>query len=245
MCVLQLYSGVGVRWEADTCRIYQCFSLLYLGELAELCRRVPSYVREAERRGDRYASVSQRTRLNIVWLADDNAEGAAEDLEAAIASWLPEERGFLIQHFYALMGRGERALYAGHDHTDQIRAKMPAFRRALFHRIPFVNIEVIHLLGRTALACAAMDRSAQARRLREVHPLVRQLERLEREPLAHNFARLLKAGVAFVEGDQTAAVALLRRALADLESNPTRRCSMPQARGADSAKRWAATKARR
>ena len=208
-------------WEVNNCRIWLCFSLLYLGELAELARRVPGYVQEAERLGDRFASVSQRIRLStICWLVEDNPRGAAEDLQATIASWLPENRGFLIQHFYALTGRGEIALYLGQDYLDQVRGKLRAFRRAFLHRVPIANLEVLHLLGRTALARAATDRSARARWLAEVHALVRQLER-QRLPLAHNLARLLEAGASFVEGNLPRTVAALRRALADLEASET------------------------
>ncbi len=209
----------GAGWEVDTCQYYQCLSLLYLGELGELARRVPGYVREAERRGDRYASVTLRTRFSVIWLCGDDVAAASADLEPAIASWLPDAHAFLLQHYLALHGRAEIALYAGRPEqaAHAVQASWPALERSLLLRVSIVRIEVAHLRGRIALAHAA---AAKPARLREAAELAGKLAR-EREPFAHSFARLLQAGIAHAEGNQPEAVAQLRHALRDLESTET------------------------
>ncbi len=213
-----LFDAGRIGWESDQVQLYECFSLLYLGELAELGRRVPGHVREAERRGDRHASVNQRIRLNLVWLARDDVSGAEGDLEGAMSSWLPEEDGFLVQHAWALHGRGEIALYAGADLWEYVQARLPALRRSQLLRIPLLRTEALHLVGRIGLASAVAARDPGL--LRAVRPVQRRLDR-ERGPLARGFALLLRAGTARAGGDSARAVALLRSALSELEASET------------------------
>src|SRR6184192_433307 len=44
----------GLVWELDTATTFLVFCLAYLGEMAELCRRVPAALHEALERGDLY-----------------------------------------------------------------------------------------------------------------------------------------------------------------------------------------------
>ncbi len=100
-------------WSLDTLEAYICFSRLYMGDFPALARDVPAIAREAEARGDLYAKVNVRNRLNIVWLVRDDVAGAERDLEDSVASWPPAERGYQVQHYWALMSRCELELYRG------------------------------------------------------------------------------------------------------------------------------------
>jgi serine/threonine protein kinase len=211
-------------WEVDTAQHYQSFSLLYLGEVLELSKRIPGYVREAERRGDQFASAALRTRLNIIWLARDDAARAQEDVDSAIASWLPPERVFLVQHYWALLARAEAALYAGaiESGIEGVERGLAGLRRSLLLQAPMVRIELSYLRGRLALARAAAgeDPSSRTPQLSEARRLARSLARGPL-PIARSFALLLYAGVANLEGRPEQAKAFLEEALASLEASET------------------------
>jgi hypothetical protein len=206
-------------WEVDTAQLHQSFSLLQLGELAELCRRIPSYVREAERRGDQYASVSLRARLGVIWLVGDDAAGAERDLDDAIASWLPPEKGFLVQHFWAMLGRGENALYAGAPEkgTAHLDRSEPGLRRSQLLRVPLVRVGLLHLRGRLALAAHADDGKGRVH-LAQARESMRRLER-ERMPVARWFSRLLAATLAHREGRSEEARKVLEQAIQNLDAS--------------------------
>jgi hypothetical protein len=219
----QLFLAQGrAGWEVDTAQHHQSFALLYLGELLELGRRVPGYVREAERRGDQFASVSLRTRMNLIWLARDEVARADEELESALAAWLPEEKGFLVQHYWALLSRGETCLYRGAADAGAARIErgLPGLRRAMLMRVPFIRIELGQLRGRLALARAATAGAASPHVV-EARGRARALDR-EQLPLARWYAALLSAGAANLEGRVDEARELLQRALAWLDGSETR-----------------------
>jgi serine/threonine protein kinase len=206
-------------WEVDTAQLHQSFSLGYLGELAELSRRIPGYIREAERRGDRYASVNLRTRLGVIWLVRDDVARADDDLETAIASWIPPDRGFFVQHYWAMRGRGENALYAGayEKGVAQLDESAPGLRRSQLLRVPMVRVELAHLRGRFALALAAQ--TSDARRARAHLATAREcIRRLEREPMpvARWLSQLLAATLAHREGRAEDARQSLEQALGSL-----------------------------
>jgi serine/threonine protein kinase len=203
-------------WEVDTAQLHQAFSLNYLGELKQLAQRIPAWIREAERRGDQYASVNFRARLSITWLIRDEPERAAEELRAAIDSWLPEEKGFCVQHYWALLGRGDLALYRDTpEEAERIfRESEAPVRRSQFLRLPIVRVELAYLAGRIALARAARGEGAlldAARRHR------RRLAR-ERLPLAGWLGELLDAAIAAVAQRTYEAIGLYEGACRSLEA---------------------------
>ena len=210
-------------WVVDTAQTYKCFALLLHGDMAELTRLVPRYVREAERRGDLYASVNLRTRLNSIWLAADDVEGAKWDIEDAIDAWRPPGEGYQIQHYWALFGRCELALYSDQPAVAQayLDADLPALRHSLLLRVELVRVELIHLRARVALAVAAASAGTERRaHLREASRCVRKLER-SRLRFAPILAPLVHAGIAQVGGDSERAAEQLRHALVGLAASET------------------------
>lgn len=220
---LELYASVGIAsgYEHDVCRLYDCFDRMYAGDLAKLAPAVSGLVREAERRGDRYASVNLRTRLNLLWLARDDVEGAERDLEDALSHWIPSTDSYQVQHFYGLIARCELELYRGRPRAAALALEqgLEALERSLILRVPLARAETDHLRGRVALALSQVGVEPEAN-VREAEKLARGLSR-QKLPLAAWFHPLLEAGVANARGDGKETAASLRRAISALEQNDT------------------------
>ncbi len=213
--------GAGASFESGTCEIYECFNLLHLGELLPLAARVASIVRDAERRGDRYSSVTLRTRLNLIWLARDDPKGAERDLEGAIASWTPWTATYQVQHFYGLFGRCELELYRENSGraAEYLEEQLAALRASQLMRVWIVRTEASYLRGRVAVAVAASGKDRESN-LRLAAKLAGDLAK-QRSPVAQALSMLLRASIARVRGDEGSASALLRRALPALEARDT------------------------
>jgi hypothetical protein len=103
----------GVTWEIDSSRIFSLTALAFLGRFREHSKRFSVILKEAQERGDRYAESSIPLLTNN-WarlLISDDPVGGLEDLRRAIEPW--SQRGFHIQHYWALAGQVETALYRG------------------------------------------------------------------------------------------------------------------------------------
>ncbi|MBE2252218.1 MAG: serine/threonine-protein kinase PknK [Myxococcus sp.] len=146
-------AGLGVSWEAANARLFSVWSLFYLGELAELTRRVPALVREAHSRGDRYAVTSLTVGLaNVSLLAADRPHEARKAVAAAMAAW--PSKGFHFQHYWAVLSEGLFGLYEGAPRPalEQLLAAWPSLERTMLLRIQNVRVEALSLKGRLAVA---------------------------------------------------------------------------------------------
>src|SRR5439155_27236290 len=92
--------------------LFAVWSLISMGEVAEVSRRVPALAADALDRGDLYSAVNLRLGFtNLVWLAADDIEGARRQIESGMALW--SHRGFYLQHYRALLAEANVDLYAG------------------------------------------------------------------------------------------------------------------------------------
>ncbi len=184
---------------------------MYLGDLPRLSREIPGYIQEAERRGDNFASVCLRTRLNFIWLVRDNVARAERELEEAIASWVPWTKSFQVPHWYAMFARAELAIYSGRpaNALERIDEAVPLLKRSMILRVNMVAIEVNHLRGRALLSLG---------RTRQVATAARQLRRWP-TPCAKPYEHLLDAGVAQLHDDGDACAQALRAAIEELEAS--------------------------
>jgi hypothetical protein len=217
------HSERNAGWELDMVHAFAAFSLLYLGDLRELSELVPSLIESAMRRGARYDAVNMRTRANIVWLAQDDTTTAEAQLEHALRSEMPTSERFLAQHFFAIHGSAELALYRGDARAARrvIDADLARAQKSLVLKIRLVRIELVHLRGRVAVALAAQTSGSEREGLlRECRGLVRELRRAP-DPIAGCFAQVLSASIERVAGDREAAAESLSRAAANLDELDT------------------------
>ena len=213
--------GRGAGWEHDTCQIYRIYSLVWLGEIAEVRRSLPLYLHEARRRGDRYALANLRSRNNLVWLCNDDPDGAIADLDEALAGWPRPEGTYHIQSYYALIARVDAALYRGRavEAARLLEDDLPQLRRAHLMRLGTVHREVTTARVRTALALSARgDSDAAAVAEKQIRELTRSTQ-----PIAPGLAHLFRGALADLYGRREQAITELDRAAAELEA---RRCML-------------------
>ena len=212
----------GAAWELQTCVFYQLRALEMLGDIATLTSRLPALLAEARERGDLWSGTNLRVRIaHLAYLADDDPEGADRDCRDAIDGWT--NRGFHMQHYWALTSRANIAIYGGEPRVawDLLESHWDDISGSPLMRVQMVRVECVELRARAALAAAAAG-GPDAKHLLEAAK--KHARRVEREKMAWSdaLAALVRAGVAAVEGDEVRAVGLLESAEASFDS-----CEMP------------------
>ena len=202
----------GVAWELDTARTISLWSLFFMGDIAQLRCRLPNLIREANERGNLYASTNFATLAgHLLWLAADDPVGARRELNAVVSKW--SQDGYYIQHVTSEIARTQIDLYEGEPQTARARLleRWPALQGSLLlHGLEVVRIIMIEIRGRTCLAVASQAANPE--------PLLREAERdarlLERRKVSWSkaLAKLLRAGIAARRGDSQGAALLLEAA---------------------------------
>lgn len=205
----------GVTWELTIAQRFMLSNLLYLGEVAEVSRRVPFLLSAALDQGNVFASTDLRTRLNLIWLAADDPEKARAEAIEALKAW-PHE-GFHLQHYSALLALVQNELYTGDGEVawKHLHGQWKALESSMLLRIQVLRIEAMHLRARTALA-SMQPGSVNRRRMQQAEGLARQIAR-EHMTWATPLASLIKAGVANRRNDIAATTAYLSDAVERLE----------------------------
>jgi eukaryotic-like serine/threonine-protein kinase len=144
--------GVGTTWEHSSAQNFVVGSLMYLGELREVRRRLPVLLEDAMDRANLYAEVHLRTRQNLMYLAADDPDGAQADIDHAMGRW--SHRGYHVQHYLALLARTQIELYAGRGEVawTLVESGWPELQRSMLLRVQVVRIEATYLRARCALA---------------------------------------------------------------------------------------------
>ncbi len=145
----------GVTWELTSNHVFHLNATYYVGRHAELQLRVPRLLKEAQSRGDRYATTDLRlSHLNSVWLAQDDVEAAREAAREAMSHLSP--RGYLDQHFYGLMAETNIDLYANDGPTAYQRVidQWPAIKKAMMLRIQCIRVVALQMRANAALVAA-------------------------------------------------------------------------------------------
>ncbi|MES1255414.1 MAG: hypothetical protein ABUS56_07400 [Acidobacteriota bacterium] len=206
---------VGVTWELNIAQNMHLWGLMYLGELAEVCRRVPTLLADARRRNNLYLTTEVCTRSNLVWLVADQPDEGEREVMAAIATW--SQKGFHRQHYSAMLARVQTALYRDDAGSAWriLTEQEPYFRRSMLTHVQALRVEGLYLRGRSALAMASMHRSG-GRFLALARDAARRIAR-ERMHWSTPLARLLQGGIASVEGNEPVAVQRLEEALEQFE----------------------------
>jgi hypothetical protein len=198
-------SCLGFSWEQGTAHRFALWPLLYMGDLAEVRRRLPELIKQARERDDLYDETNlclvARTFLR---LAADQPARARGELAEMMARW--SQQGFHVQHMNRLYDDAQIDLYEGDPRRawERLQESWPVLLRSELLRVQQVRIFMTHLRGRAALALAAEQR-ADPRLLRSARQDARLLFR-ERAGWAQALARLLEAGVASRQGKPAAAL---------------------------------------
>jgi eukaryotic-like serine/threonine-protein kinase len=205
----------GMVFEITTALRFAVDCLFNLGSLSELCRRVPQYLAEAERRGDLYGPTDMRTGLpSVAWLVADDPVTARSECGRARES-LSLRLDFYLQHYYELLAQTHIDLYIGDGESayQRIEERWPKLERSMLLRIQVVRAEALFMRGRAALAAASATASGE-RRTRLLEELEQARQRLDRQPLpgAHAQANVLASGAARLRGDLEQAAQLLAQA---------------------------------
>jgi eukaryotic-like serine/threonine-protein kinase len=199
-------------WNAHAVAVFAEFALGFLGEPSELARRLPGLLRDAERRGDRLKVVNLRTGVApLVHLANDDPDGARQHVVGSIAQW--PQRGFLIQHWRAMVAEVDIYLYErkGALARERLARSSREFRRSLLGMAQYIRAVTEFARARTAVASARDAGPERPQRLREAWRISRRLER-EASPWIGVFASLARAAAANAAGRLEEACRHLREA---------------------------------
>jgi eukaryotic-like serine/threonine-protein kinase len=205
----------GVTWEMAIANRFMLSSLLYLGEVVEVSRRVPQLLSAALEQGNLFAATDLRTRLNIIWLAADDPVRARDEVISAMTTW--SRKGFHLQHYTSLVALAQIEMYTGDYEVawKHIEGQIKALDKSMLLRIQGLRIDSLHLRARLALASAEGDE--RERHLRQAEKLAGKIER-EEMTYANPLATLIRAGIARQRGDDERAIALLEKSAKDLDA---------------------------
>jgi eukaryotic-like serine/threonine-protein kinase len=201
-------------WNAHGVGIYAEFALGFMGELAELARRLPGLLTDAERRDDRLKVVNLRTGVApLVHLANDDPAAARQHVVRSIAEW--PQRGFLVQHWRAMVAEVDVYLYEGRGALarERLSRQAPQLRRSMLARAQYIRAITDFARARSAVASASSAGTDEPRHLREASRAGARLER-EATPWIGVLASLAAAAVANGEGRLKDACHDLREAAA-------------------------------
>jgi serine/threonine protein kinase len=212
--------SLGMSWEVATVELRKIYCRVHLGQVAALCDELPRRIRDADERGDRYASTNFRFGHQVLaWLAQDDPAGARQAAEEAMREWSPGER-IHLQHFYELLSLAQTDLYCGNARAalTRIDERWKPLERAYLLRVQQILLFMLQLRARAELAVANSVRDPERERLlRAAERDARRIER-ERMPWTDPMAALVRAGVARLRGQPEAALGCLDRAIAGFDA---------------------------
>jgi hypothetical protein len=217
---LAIFRGrcTGVFWEAASAEAFSLWSLFYLGELAEIGRRLPALIKQARDRSDLYDATNLRaSHTNIWWLVTDDPERAAAEAIDAVREWSP--KAFHLQHYYELHALTECDLYRGWGVAahERVHRGWPELGRAYLFQVRTIKLEMLFLRARTALTLARSSATEGPRALALAAADARRLE-AAKMPWTTALAALVRAGVAVGQGRRDSARQLYRDAARQLDA---------------------------
>jgi serine/threonine protein kinase len=140
-------------WEQVTMVFFELQSVACLGDVRELIERVPEVLRDAEARGDLYATVCYRTwRCSWAWLGPDRPDEARRQAQLAEGQW--NQAGYHLQHWYTTQALGEIDLYLDAVEASKTRLDAEWKRMFFLQQIQHTRIEMWYLRARVLLATA-------------------------------------------------------------------------------------------
>lgn len=146
-------------WEATAGRMGLLRGLEELGHWTRALEEAEQLRREAERRADRYASVTAMLFAGAAYLAADEPKMARKLVDEADRAWA--HGGFHVQHFYGARLACLIDLYEGsaREAADRLEKLWPQLVKASLLRISVTRVDALLLRARVSRA-AGDDRSA-------------------------------------------------------------------------------------
>ena len=208
----------GAFWELGMAQRFMLSALLYIGDLAEVSRRVPALLGAALEQGNVLAATDLRTRLNLIWLAADDPERARLEVIEALTIW-PRE-GFHLQHYSSMLAMAQIELYTDDAEVawKHVKGQYKELRSSLLLRTQVLRVDSFYLQARTALAAAMHAREASSRDAFS-GMAERMAKRIAKEKMlwADPLVPLILAPIATQRGEDERAVALLSQAVEGFE----------------------------
>jgi eukaryotic-like serine/threonine-protein kinase len=213
-------------WEMTICHLLSLASLVYLGDLKTPRKLIEIFRREAKERGDRYAEVTLPSGLiNMIWLADDQAEEARDRCDQALASWPSSD--FQFQHYLSLIAQTQIDLYEGHADValERIEGAWKQLKSSYHLKVQHFRVTMFHLRARALIASAFQALENQTRsfagqisRMRLIRRARSDVAAIEREETAWGraLARTLRGALAVLDGEKEQAIAELEAAAREL-----------------------------
>jgi hypothetical protein len=204
----------GVVWELDSARLFRMWSHYQLGELKTVKSRFPVLLKDAEDRGDLYASAAINGLFaHVVYLADGNALAASTHTGEAIASWA--QPGFHMPNLWGLWSETDIAIYErrGADAWHHVAKAWGALHRSLLLEVQMIRVNMLDLKGRAALA-AACQAPSTTKRDRLLRIANRAAEAMTRQGVgwAGAMALMVRAGIERARGRNDDATSLFTQA---------------------------------
>jgi eukaryotic-like serine/threonine-protein kinase len=253
----------GVAWERNTAHDFSLWTLLQIGDVAELKARWAVLYREAQERGDlSAATVLSTLYMTMIKLAGNERLDHEGELESTIAR--RKRGGFNLHHSAAVLALVHLYLYRGEVGTAYLRVNefWSDYSRAGLLRVQMMRIQMLELHARTALAMAEKANSP-AHYLRQARLDARRLAR-EQQTWALAHSHYVRSGIAACMEDPVRAAEeltwasekyeladmplrahLMRYRLAEIQNQPESRALRASAelqireRGVVSPVRWA------
>jgi hypothetical protein len=158
----------GSTWELYSARLFDVFCTRIRGDAIELRRAYDQHLADAALRGDQYLDSTMRRACVPMWLAEDDPDAAAMDLEHA--TWVPDEIAFHVQHYLELIARADISMYRGGAPDARIAPMLARLEASLLRRIATIAVQVDYARGRLALAAGDRRTAAAAARALGRHP---------------------------------------------------------------------------
>ncbi len=203
----------GVVWEILMAQLFHLASLFFLGEVAELSRRLPMLVKEAKARGNLLRATYLRIGFwsHVAWLAADDPEMARQELERGLKEWTR----FDYLQIWARGTRRDIALYSGEGllGADPVDESWRPFARALdrFSQVGLIRGLDSRARRRLGLAALSPDREERETLLWGAEDHARTMLG-EKTRWGDALAHLIQAGAAATRGESKRTLTLLASA---------------------------------
>jgi hypothetical protein len=150
----------GVAWEIASAQYWSCNSLILCGELAELGRRVPTILKEARERGDRFALMQMIYAATVARLVLDDVPGAHGAANDGVPPWNAER--YTSAHWGALVAAISVYRYQGKPDVAWARVEREWRALEASHLLRIQVVRVFSLFERALTAIAASGGERQA-----------------------------------------------------------------------------------